>query len=112
MSLNVSLHEKLLEAWGDAKTYRALHQEDWQMQMHSSGSTVSLSDMTDRWNIVFKNADIQNIRKIYENENILVRHFVADYPNGTKDPIIHVTLKKNGLMWRTETGVTPSPSKE
>ena len=63
MSLNVSSHEKLLEAWGDAKTYHALHQEDWQMKMHSSSSTVSLSDMTDRWNIVFKNADIQNIRK-------------------------------------------------
>ena len=79
----MSLHEKLLQAWGDAKAYSALHNEDLQMRMHSSGSTVSLSDMTDRWAMVFKNADIQNIRKVYENEKILVRHFAASYPNGT-----------------------------
>ena len=108
----MSLHEKLLEAWGDAKAYSALHHEDWQMKMHSSGSTVSLSDMTERWDMVFKNANIQNVRKVYENDDILVRHFVASYPNGTKDATMHVTLKKDGLMWRTETGVTPLPSKE
>ena len=43
----MSLCEKLLEAWGDAEAYRALHHEDWQMKMHSSGSTVALSDMTE-----------------------------------------------------------------
>ena len=103
----MSLHEKLLKAWGDAEAYSSLHDEDWQMKMHSNGSTVSLSDMTERWDMVFKNADIQNIRKIYENDDILVRHFVASYPNGIKDATMHVTLKKDGLMWRTETGVTP-----
>ena len=79
----MSLNEKLLEAWGDAEAYNTLHHEDWQMKMHSSNSTVSLSDMTDRWDMVFKNADNQNIRKVYENEGILVRHFAACYPNGT-----------------------------
>ena len=77
------------------------------MKMHSSGSTVSLSDMTERWDMVFKNANIQNVRKVYENEDSLVRHFVASHPNNTKDATMHLTLKKDGLKWRTETGVTP-----
>ena len=103
----MSLCEKLLEARGDAEAYRALHHEDWQMKMHCSGSTVALSDMTERKDMVFKNADIQNIRKVYENDDILVRYFVASYPNCTKDATMHVTFKKDGLMWRKETGVTP-----
>ena len=57
----MSFHEKLLEAWGDAKAYSALHHEDWQMKMHSSGSTVSLSEMTDRWDMVFKKMRIFKI---------------------------------------------------
>ena len=57
--------------------------------------------------MVFKNADIQNIRKVYENEDIHVPHCVAYYPNGAKDAKMQVTLKKDGLIWRIEKGVTP-----
>ena len=95
----MSLHEKLLEAQGDAEAYSALHHEDWQMKMHSSGSTVSLSDMTERQDMVFKNADVKNIRKVYENEDILVRHFVASYPNGTKDATMHTIFNKLIMMF-------------
>ena len=110
----MGLFDKMEKAFQsrDVEAVAAFYYPDFQMKMHSSGSTVSLSDMTERWDMVFKNADIQNIRKVYENEDILVRHFVAFYPNGTKDATMHVTLKKDGLMWRTETGVTPLPSKE
>ena len=68
-----------------------------------------LSDQIGNWMFTGK---FEKHRCLYENEDILVRHFVAFYPNGTKDATMHVTLKKDGLMWRTETGVTPLPSKE
>ena len=50
----MSIYENLLEAWGDAEAHSALHPEDWKMKVDSIGSTVSLSDMTDRWDMVFK----------------------------------------------------------
>ena len=53
-----------------------------------------------------KHADIKDRRCIYENDDILVQHMRADYPNGTKDATMHVSLKKDGLLWRSETGVT------
>jgi hypothetical protein len=34
-----------------------------------------------------------------------VQHMKADYSNGTKDAIMHVSIKKDGLLWWTETGV-------
>ena len=96
----MSLHEKLLEAWGDAEAYSALHHEDWQMKMHSSGSTVSLSDMTERWDMVFKNADIQNTRKVYENEDILVKSFnIEDVRKMMKEKKIINGLTLIALQW-------------
>ena len=49
----MSLYEKLLEAWGDAEAHSALHPEDWKMKVDSIGSTVSLLDIADRWDMVF-----------------------------------------------------------
>ena len=46
-------------------------------------------------------------RCIYENDDILVQHMKPHYSNGTKDATMHVSLKRDGLLWRTETGVTP-----
>ncbi len=43
---------------------------------------------------------------IFESDDIIVQHMFADYETGTKDATLHVTLKKDGLLWRTETGVT------
>ena len=55
---------------------------------------------------IMENADIKNRRCIYENDDILVQHLRAVYPNGTKDATMHVSLKKDGLLYRSETGVT------
>ena len=55
---------------------------------------------------IMENADIENRRWIYENDDILVQHLRADYPNGIKDATMHVSLKKDGLLYRSETGVT------
>ncbi|MDC1494441.1 hypothetical protein N8093_01290, partial [Planktomarina temperata] len=46
-------------------------------------------------------------RCIYENDDIIVAHNITDFPNGTTDAVMMVHLKKDGLIWRTETGSTP-----
>jgi hypothetical protein len=46
-------------------------------------------------------------RCIYENDDILVEHAFSEFPSGDKEAVMMVSLKKNGLIWRTETGATP-----
>ena len=48
---------------------------------------------------------------IDENEDILVEHRISTYTHGERSATMLVHLKKDGLLWRTETGVTPLPEK-
>ena len=68
--------------------------------------TNKTSMSAEKMKMIMENADIKDRRCIYENDEILVQHMRADYPNGTKDATMHVSLKKDGLLWRSETGVT------
>ena len=45
----------------------------------------------------------------WENEDILVTHSIVHFPNGSTDAVMMVHMKKDGLLWRTETGSTPMP---
>ena len=49
----------------------------------------------------------EKVRCIYGNEHILVTHFFGTFPNGSQDAIMWVGLKKDGLIFRVETGSTP-----
>ena len=49
----------------------------------------------------------EKVRCIYENKHILVTHFFGTFPNGSQDAIMWVGLKKDGLIFRVETGSTP-----
>ena len=48
---------------------------------------------------------------LYENEDILVAHMIGEFPNGTKDVLMMIILKKDRLGWRTEIGTTPLSAK-
>jgi len=69
---------------------------------------MTLEDMSDtelkHMMISMKNS---NQRCIYENDDILVEHAFSEFPSGDKEAVMMVHLKKNGLIWRTETGATP-----
>ena len=56
---------------------------------------------------IMESSEMTEQRCIYENDDILVQHMKPHYSNGTKDATMHVSLKRDGLLWRTETGVTP-----
>ena len=49
----------------------------------------------------------ENVRCIYENDDILVTHSFNTYASGDKEALLWVSCKKDGLLWRTETGATP-----
>ncbi len=48
----------------------------------------------------------ENMRCIYENDDILVVHSFATFPSDDKEAVLMVHKKKDGLLWRTETGAT------
>jgi hypothetical protein len=49
---------------------------------------------------------IKNRRCIYENDKILVIHQFNEFVSGDKEALMITVLKKDGLMWRMETGAT------
>ena len=78
------------------------------MKFHSSGKVLTKSEMSLEDRVSLMNTIRQTERRcIYENEDILVMHSITHFPNGTSDAVMMVHLKKDGLLWRTETGSTP-----
>ena len=104
------LYQKFVDAWDnkDAEAEQVLFHDEWEMTFHSSGKVLNKSDM----NIADRQKMMDSIRQtnrrcIYENDDILVMHSVTYFPNDTSDAVMMVHLKKDGLLWRTETGSTP-----
>ena len=58
---------------------------------------------------IFNNSNFKReaSRGIYENDDLLVSHAIMTFPNGTKDAVMWVATKKDGLIYRVETGSTP-----
>jgi hypothetical protein len=104
------LYEKYAEAINnnDAKSEFALYHDDWQFKFHSSGKILRNGDISveDRQKML-ESMEVTEMRCLYENEDIMVIHFINKFPNGTSDAIMMVDMKKDGLIWRTETGSTP-----
>ena len=59
-----------------------------------------------------QSTEYKDRRCIYENEDILVEHRVANFSSEDREAVLLVHLKKDGLLFRTETGATPLPSKD
>ena len=55
-----------------------------------------------------KDLTFNNSRCIYENDDILVEHSVMGFPDGTREAILGVHTKKEGEIYRNETGETSS----
>lgn len=104
------LYEKLRKAWNEAdvETYKASHHEDWSFTFHSTGHVITSANFNDDdMKNMMMSHKITDQRCIYENDDILVEHSVQEFPSGPKEAVMLVSLKKDGLIWRTETGATP-----
>ena len=49
----------------------------------------------------------ENHQCIYENEDVLVEHFIAKLANGTREEVLWSFLKRDGKLWKVENGSTP-----
>ena len=54
-----------------------------------------------------QNETVINRRYIYEDDDICVVQQFSEFASGDKEATMVVSLKKDGLVWRTETGATP-----
>ncbi|MFL2975124.1 MAG: nuclear transport factor 2 family protein [Candidatus Thalassarchaeaceae archaeon] len=106
----MGVYELLMKAMEerDAKHYiEALH-DDYEFVRHQTGTTIGKSQMSEMMVSMMANEDvvINEPRCIYENDDILVEHSVMDFPDGTTEAVMAVHTKKDGMIFRTETGAT------
>lgn len=107
----MSVFEKMQSAIEnrDAQIFSDLLDDDFEFIRHQSGTSMSKSEMSEMIpemmnNDVFKS---DSHRLIYENDDIMVEHYVMDFPDGTSEAIIGVNTLRNGKIIRLETGATP-----
>ena len=104
------LYEKLMSAWKacDISSWRSCYHQDYKFVSHANSTTMSAGDMSDEMMLgMMQTTTLEKQRCIYEDENILVEHSFATFGSGTKEAVLAVHTKKDGLIWQTETGATP-----
>ena len=105
------LFDKLAKSWNeqDVQTYRSCFHKDWQFTFHSSGKIITRADDSpeEEMKEFMKNMKRENPRCLYENDDILVVHDFITFASGDREAVMMVHLKKDGLLWRTESGATP-----
>ena len=100
---------KFVEVWEnkDIEAYLECYHEDWQITFHPTGRIMRLEEVSDQIGNWMVTGRFEKHRYLYENEGILVTHNIATFENGSREAILQSHLKKDGLLWRTETGATP-----
>lgn len=108
--IKIMLYDKLVKAWAEADVnlWDEIRHDEWEMLFHSDGRVVrkvdnSPEEVAERMAAI----NFEKSRCVYENEDILVVHQFVAFPSGDKEAVMNVSIKKDGLLWRTETGATP-----
>ena len=55
--------------------------------------------------------EIAEHKIVLENDEIIVMHSIGTFPNGSRDAVMYVGLKRDGKIYKSETGSTPIPDK-
>ena len=107
----MSFFEKWEAAIGnkDLDAMVALMHPERTMVMHSTGKVVDLNDYKETiGKVVVSGKLIRNdVRCMYENDDIMVSHTIVIFPNGSTDALMYAGILKDGKLFRTETGSTP-----
>ena len=92
----------------DAELLASIHHDDFQAVFHSSGKVMTKANMLTPDAIAWiRTMTAEKQRCVYENDEILVVHSFVTYASGDEDALLAVYLKKDGLIWRAESGATP-----
>ena len=109
------LFEKYKKFWeeGDIEAFTSIIHADIEIIMHSTGGVIDYDLWMERISaIVLSDACAENIRCLYENDDILVVHQITNSANGSRDAVMYVFTKEDEMLTRLETGATPLPPKK
>jgi hypothetical protein len=92
----------------DATHYTEILHDDYEFVRHQTGTTMNKTQMSEMMISMMANSEvvINELRCIYENDEILVEHSLIGFPDGSKEAVMAVHTKKDGRLIRTETGAT------
>lgn len=92
----------------DASRYAALLHEDFAYVRHKSKDTLNRDEMEGLLSKVWAggNRTIEEMRCLYENDDILVIHTVLSFRNGSREGAMIVNIKQDGKIIRSESGVS------
>ena len=92
----------------DATHYVEILHDDYEFVRHQTGTTMDKIQMSDMMASMMANSEvlINEPRCIYEKDEIFVEHSVMSFPDGSREAVMAVHTKKDGLLIRTETGAT------
>lgn len=92
----------------DADRYAALLAEDFKYVRHKSQDTIDRDAMRDLLKKVWRpgNRTIEDMRCLYENDDILVVHMILSFASGSREGAMVVHQKRDGQIVRIESGVS------
>ena len=92
----------------DVDRYIALMDEEFEYVRHKSRDTLGRDQMADLLRKVWGNGNrtIEELRCLYENEDILVVHTRLAFASGSREGAMIVNLKRDGKIVRIESGVS------
>ena len=92
----------------DADRYAALLAEDFEYVRHKSHDTIDRKAMRVLLTKVWRpgNRTIEDMRCLYENDDILVVHTILSFASGSREAAMIVHHKRGGRIVRIESGVS------
>ena len=92
----------------DADRYVALLAEDFEYVRHKSQDTIDRDAMRDLLRKVWRpgNRTIEDLRCLYENDDVLVVHMTLSFASGSREGAMIVHQKRDGRIVRIESGVS------
>lgn len=92
----------------DVGRYVALFHDDFEYVRHKSRDTLNRDEMAALLHKVWAsgNRTIEDLRCLYENDDILVIHTILTFKSGSREGAMIVNLKKDGKVVRIESGVS------
>jgi hypothetical protein len=92
----------------DADRYAALLADDFEYVRHKSQDTIDRDAMRDLLKKVWRpgNRIIEDMRCLYENDDILVVHMTLSFASGSREGAMIVHQKRHGRIVRIESGVS------
>ena len=92
----------------DAERYAALLADDFEYVRHKSQDTIDRDAMRNLLKKVWRpgNRIIEDMRCLYENDDILVVHMTLSFASGSREGAMIVHQKRDGRIVRIESGVS------